>query len=222
MSKERIVFALSTVLAVTCVACSEDGTRQRQSGSGVLQDGQILQVLTTANRGEVEQAQVALTTSASGSVRDFAQMMITEHGDALARGAELERTTGLIPSDSVDNATFAQRSAETAGRLRGTGNPSFDVAYACSQTATHQDLIDEIDGTLLPSAVTPDLRTAVQNTRAVAVAHLAVAQALGVRLRAYDAGRGITDGTCTADGTVVGGNTGPSPGATSGSGGGVL
>ena len=83
MRKPTLLY-LATVLVL--FGCS---TYTPMSSSSVLggtpvSDSDIAAIVTTANQGEIDQANAALTKASSSAVRDFAQMMITDHTNALA------------------------------------------------------------------------------------------------------------------------------------------
>src|SRR4051812_30103146 len=95
--RQLIVFAF-----VTLTACSSDDTPTATTDSGTqsdssatdssndgttetLSDAQIVGVAMALNSGEVDQGKLAQMNATAASVKAFADMMVTDHSQALTR-----------------------------------------------------------------------------------------------------------------------------------------
>ena len=93
----------------------------------------------TALRGgqfEVEASRLALAKASSGMVRDFANLMITEHGQANRELENLARKKGIYTSTMLDPEHQAK--LEDLRRLDG---PEFDRRYQQMQIEAHDQAI---------------------------------------------------------------------------------
>src|SRR3954463_2537207 len=97
------------VLPLLLFGCAYDKTMASSSvlgaSSGSLTDPEIAAVVTTANQGEIDQANAVLNRVSADDVRSFAQMMITDHTAALTSANDLLSHKNMTP---LENATSRQ------------------------------------------------------------------------------------------------------------------
>jgi predicted outer membrane protein len=140
----------------------------------VLSDAQILHVTSTANQGEIEQGTIALERAQTESVDDFAQMMVSEHGAALADGSELAQQLGL-----AGNALSMQLQSESAAivaQLQLAEDAEFDAVYMNAQVAAHERVLGVLDDELIPDADDSALRDYLETLRTSVADHLEMAR----------------------------------------------
>jgi predicted outer membrane protein len=65
-----------------------------------LTDGEIATISKAANDGEIEHAKLAKTMAKDKKVKDFAAMMVKDHGDANKRQEALAKKEKIEPKDS--------------------------------------------------------------------------------------------------------------------------
>jgi putative membrane protein len=140
-----------------------------------LDDAEILGVLVTASRGEIQLAELASTRAASPEVREFATQMIRDHTTADGKVHAVE-SDDPVPSDL--SRSIEQQTAAEMSNLKIQADADFDVAYAESQAKLHQHLLDTIDGLLLPAARADDVRELIETLRPEIVGHLEEARRL--------------------------------------------
>jgi putative membrane protein len=146
------------------------------ASAATLSDEQILQVVHVANLGEVEQAKIAQQKAKNAKAKAFAGMMVKDHADADAKGAELAKKNKLTPSDSPISTTLKADSDKTVEQLKAQTGAEFDRAYMEAQVKAHQTVLDAIDSKLLPSAKNAELKTMLQGMRPKIEGHLKEAQ----------------------------------------------
>jgi len=146
--------------------------------AATLSDAQIFGVLAWESRGEINVANLAPTRASDPQVLAFAQMMITDHTQALNRGTALASTYGLTPAASPTSQSLDASAASTVATLTALSGPTFDRAYIQSQVDMHTTVLRLIDEQLLPSATLPQLRSELTTTRAAVVQHLGNAQTI--------------------------------------------
>jgi predicted outer membrane protein len=140
----------------------------------VLSDAQILHVTATANQGEIEQGTIALDRAQTESVDEFAQMMVSQHGAALADGSELAQQLGL-----AGNALSMQLQSESAAivaQLQLAEDAEFDAVYMNAQVAAHERVLGVLDDELIPDADDTALRDYLETLRTSVADHLEMAR----------------------------------------------
>jgi putative membrane protein len=141
-----------------------------------LTDAQILYITDTINSGEVDQATVAKQKAKSPAVKKFANQMIAQHKQAKQQGQTLAKQTKLDPTDSASAAEAARKGTQTLDSLRAADPESFDRVYMESQVTQHQDVLDDLDKHLIPSASNAKLKAELQKSRTMVDSHLTQAK----------------------------------------------
>jgi len=178
-----------------------DGGTQNDAGQ-VRTDGQIASIVSTANTGEVAQAQVALSKAEDAQVRDYAQHMITEHTAAEQRLTQLLTAAGITPQPSQVSTSLKADSDRVVQQLTATAaGPNFDSVYIQSQIAVHQKVLDLVDDELIPSAQNSTLQDELQATSDAVSKHLEDAEDIADTLDENAGGdAGAADGGEDGDG----------------------
>lgn len=142
----------------------------------------VLGTATTANAGEVQEANLALERATDARVRDFAQHMIDDHTAAtkLLLGSA-ETTADLANSQVKDLQQATQQSLDALAQLSGA---AFDRAYMDHQVAMHRFVLNDLDTRLIPSTRDSELRSALQQVRETVANHLRMAEELDTALAA--------------------------------------
>ncbi len=183
---KKNIYTIALLLAALPFAACRTGTTARVdnavaetsmastggTGTSTLTDADAGAVARTINDGEIQMAQVALTNASSQQVRDFAQMMITDHTSANQMltshgyGEIRNRVTEVL------NADVSRRMA----MLRGKTGADFDRAFIGAQIDMHQTALETLRSTLQPSAQERNLRETLNTMRTSVEMHLRQAQ----------------------------------------------
>ena len=147
-----------------------------------LTDAQILQITHTANAGEIAQAKLARDKSKDVRVKKLALMMLSDHSDADAKGADLAKKENLVLAESPVSSSVKSDGDATLDDLRSRSGREFDKAYVDAQVKEHQAVLDAIDDKLLPNAKDSDVRSFVSTLRPKLAEHLKHARMLQVDL----------------------------------------
>jgi putative membrane protein len=144
--------------------------------SATLSDGQIVGIVAVIDGAEVAAGKLALSRAANAATRQFALHMMTAHADmdaalmTVANGQNIAKAeSGLCEKLKGDNDAEAQT-------LASTKSSSFDSAYLEAQVKGHRDVLDLLDGKLIPMAQSPALKAALQEARGKVVEHLRMAK----------------------------------------------
>jgi putative membrane protein len=167
--KHRLI--LSLALVVPLAGCRSSSDRAR------LTDPEVAMVVRVANLGEVREGQLARDKVTDTAVRDFAQMMVTDH-TAASNKAEADLAGAGIPSeDSPLSRQIDANSGTATDSLRASAaGRDFDRAYMNRQVEAHRTILDVIDQTLVPNAHAKALKAVLADMRKTVQDHLTRAQ----------------------------------------------
>jgi putative membrane protein len=147
-----------------------------------LTDGEIVQVTSTANNGEIEMAQIAAKSATNADVKNFAAMMITQHRDMETKGKALATKAKITPADNDASTALKTDVASTVSNLKTQKGKDFDKAYMEAQVKAHRDVLNLFDNKLLPNAQNGDLKTLLTDARGHVASHLAKAEEIQGKL----------------------------------------
>lgn len=137
-----------------------------------LSDPEVAHVAVTANRIDVELARFAQSRTRHDAVRQFAATMIRDHTAVNTQAAALAGRLGVTPSDNAVSRSLLASAAEARAALEPLQGNAFDRAYLDREVAYHQAVLDALDGLLIPTTSTADLRKLLVEVRPAIAAHL--------------------------------------------------
>lgn len=147
-------------------------------GSAELLDGHIAHIAMAANTGDSLMGAWARPRAQSTAVREFAALMVRDHGASNNQARELAGRLGLTPvahdksRELSDDVTNEQRDlADDSGR-------DFDHGYIEHEVALHDRVLKALDDDLIPNADNAELRQLLTQARAVVASHLEMARAI--------------------------------------------
>lgn len=141
-------------------------------------DPQIVQIVQTANKIDIDQARLALRKSKDAQVKEFANQMISDHTNLEKAVADLATKLKVRPEASDTSKQLQQQAADEAKKLRRLSGSAFDKEYAAHEIAFHQAVIDAAGTTLIPDAKNAELKSALQGAAPLLQGHLQHAQEL--------------------------------------------
>jgi putative membrane protein len=115
-----LAVALSTSMGMACAATSNDFVDNAAAG-GI---------------AEIETSRLALEKSSSADIKEFANMMITDHSKANDELAALAKKNDI---EVPDTTTLVKQAKEKILEVR---DESFDAAYANNQVKAHEETIE--------------------------------------------------------------------------------
>jgi putative membrane protein len=141
-------------------------------------DPQIVQIVQTANKIDIDQAKLALQKSKNQQVKDFANQMISDHTSLQKSVADLAKKLNVTPQESDTSKQLKQQAADESKKLHGLSGSAFDKEYVSHEVAYHQAVIDAATKTLIPNAKNDELKSALQGAAPLLQGHLQHAQQL--------------------------------------------
>jgi len=145
-------------------------------------DPQIAAIVVTANQVDIDAGKLALSKAHSKDVKEFAQLMITDHGGVNKSATELVQKLRVTPEASPTSASLQKGGDDNEAALKKLKGSAFDRAYVDHEVAYHQAVLDAVDTTLIPSAQNAELKALLVKVRPAFVAHLEHAKTLQSKL----------------------------------------
>lgn len=177
MQRKNLLFA--AVLSFFTAACaSMTGTTSSMPNV----DGHIANIAMVANEGEAQQGTAAAARATSADVRSFAQMMVTDHTNALNAARDTASRNGIAPLENDTTRALRDGTPRVIANLDTYRGADYDRRYMDYQIALHQWLLNGLDTTLIPQASNAELKSLLQTQRGSVAAHLEQARAIRGRL----------------------------------------
>ena len=147
-------------------------------------DPQIAAIVVTANQVDIDAGKLAASRSQTSEVRDFAQLMVTDHSAVNASATQLVTKLKVTPESNATSRSLKDGGDKNLATLSKLSGHAFDQAYVDNEVTYHQAVLDAVDKTLIPSAKNADLKALLVKVRPAFVAHLEHAKKIQASLRA--------------------------------------
>jgi putative membrane protein len=141
------------------------------SAQGV-NDAQIASIVVTANTVDIDAGKLAQTTSTNAEVKKFAERMITDHTGVNKSAVDLVTKLKVTPEDNATSKSLKAGGDSNLANLKTLKGTAFDKAYIDNEVTYHQQVLDAVDKTLIPSAKNEELKALLVKVRPAFVAHL--------------------------------------------------
>jgi putative membrane protein len=147
--------SLCASLALLCIlpACS----LSERVMPGTMSDANVIAVMNTIDKSEMEAAQLAKQKAQSSEVRNYANHLIADHSAIMDKNRQLSSQTSLRPDPPALASTMNSTHQETMDQLRKLSGPDFDRAYMEYQVKMHEEAVSLVEKTS-SSADNPQLR----------------------------------------------------------------
>jgi putative membrane protein len=107
----------------------------------------VMGYLTTVDKGEVEAGELAQEKATNARVREYAKMMVTDHGRALKEAASVVDSAVLaapVGQPAVDAQALHEQAMNTL-HITSQG-AAFDSTYVAMMVSGHQDVLARLEG----------------------------------------------------------------------------
>jgi putative membrane protein len=141
-------------------------------------DAQIASIVVTANQVDIDAGTLAASRSTNSEVKAFAQLMVTDHTAVNNSAIVLAKKLNVTPQDNPTSQSLKAGGEKNRAHLKTLKGTAFDKAYVDQEVAYHQQVIDALDTTLIPSAANGELKALLIKVRPAFVAHLEHAKGL--------------------------------------------
>ena len=160
MKKSMIVFAAS-LLAIPAVAAAQAPN-----------DAQIAAIVVTANQVDIDAGKLAESHGSSAEVKSFGKQMVTDHTGVNKQATALVTKLKVTPQDNPTAQSLKSGGEKNVANLKSLKGAAFDKAYVDNEVTYHQQVIDALDKTLIPSASNAELKALLVKVRPAFVSHL--------------------------------------------------
>ena len=156
---------------ITVAACSIAFGSAAQTAGGP-NDAQIAAIVVTANQVDIDAGKLAESKSTNKDVKAFGKQMVTDHTGVNKSATELVTKLKVKPEDNPTAQSLKKGGQENVAHLKTLKGAAFDKAYVDHEVDYHQQVIDAMDKTLIPSAQNAELKALLVKVRPAFVAHL--------------------------------------------------
>jgi putative membrane protein len=168
-------------LSALVIATSLFAPAALASAQGI-NDAQIASIVVTANQVDIDAGNLAKSTSKNEEVKKFAQTMVTDHTGVNKSATDLVTKLKVTPQDNETSKSLQEGGQKNVTELKTLKGAAFDKAYIDHEVAYHQQVLDAIDKTLIPSAKNEELKALLVKVRPSFLAHLEHAKHLQATL----------------------------------------
>jgi len=168
MQSPTIIVAVVSMLLLPVAGSSAQGVN----------DAQIASIVVTANQVDIDAGKLAASRSTNGDVKGFARLMVTDHTGVNKSATDLAVRLKVTPQDNPTSQSLKADGDKNLAHLKTLKGAAFDKAYIDHEVAYHQQVIDALDKTLIPSAANAELKALLMKVRPAFVAHLEHAKRL--------------------------------------------
>lgn len=145
-------------------------------------DPQIAHIVVTANQVDIDAGKLAQSRAQSAQVKDFAQLMVTDHGSVNKSAVDLVTKLHVTPEPNGTSKSLQKGGDDNVAALKKLNGAAFDKAYVDHEVTYHQAVLDAVDNTLIPNAQNAELKALLVKVRPAFVAHLEHAKQLQASL----------------------------------------
>jgi len=164
------------VMATTFVAACAAASAQTPN------DAQIAAIVVTANQVDIDAGKLAESKASNPQVKAFGKQMVTDHTGVNKQATDLVTKLGVKPEDNPTAESLNSGGADNVKHLETLNGAAFDKAYVDHEVTYHQQVLDALDKTLVPSAKNEQLKALLVKVRPAFAAHLEHAKHLQTSL----------------------------------------
>jgi putative membrane protein len=168
-----------SALLVTGLLCFSATAARAQAPN----DAQIASIVVTANQVDIDAGKLAASMGSSPEVKKFGQQMVTDHTGVNKSAVALATKLKVKPEDNPTSQALKAGGEKNIANLKTLKGAAFDKAYIDNEVAYHQQVLDAVDKTLIPSAQNAELKALIEKVRPAFVAHLEHAKHLQSTLK---------------------------------------
>jgi putative membrane protein len=171
-NQRKALWAVATI----AFAVALHPARANAQGGGAPTDPQIVGIVEAANQIDINYAKLAMSKAKDKQVKDFAQLMITDHSAVQKAVRDLAAKLDVTPADSETSNSLKTQAQQITQKLRGLKGKEFEKAYVDNEVAYHQAVTNANKTVLIPNAQNAELKSALQGAEPLFEGHLLHAQ----------------------------------------------
>jgi putative membrane protein len=137
-----------------------------------LTDGEIAQILLTANSIDVGNGELAKDRATNADVKNFAQRMVNDHNDNNKKVQELLKKINLDLEDNKISQKLTADAGKALNDLKDLNKEDFDKRYIKAEIELHEQVIDLAESKLVPNVKNQELKSLLEKTHPILKSHL--------------------------------------------------
>lgn len=164
-----ITFVVASFLSIGILNATNENKQAKK-------DGEILEILIVVNNNEIAAAKEAIKKASTPAVKEYAQMLETQHEQNLAQTMDVVKTTGIKPVPSALSTSMKKDGKKELKKLQSLSNQDFENTYIEAMVKGHIMVIGIMDTNLLKNVSNESLKNHLMATRPHLEDHLKQAQ----------------------------------------------
>jgi putative membrane protein len=145
-------------------------------------DAEIANALMTAETEGMNLSVLGREKASNLQVKAFAEKMLSDHSMHNDKITVLVQENQLTPKETKSSMEMKSSSETKVEELKALTGNEFDKAFMTTQIEMHEDLLKEIDNTLIPNAQNGELIAFLNTTRTTIDGHLKEARNINASL----------------------------------------
>jgi putative membrane protein len=178
----RLENAMNTSVSILLGVIAFGGAAVATASDNAINDAQIAAIVVTANQVDIDAGKLAASRSEAARVKEFAQLMVTDHSGVNKSATELAAKLKVVPEANATSQSLKKGGDENLATLNKLSGAAFDRAYVAHEVVYHQAVLDALDKSLIPNAKNAELKALIVKVRPAFVAHLEHAKQLQASL----------------------------------------
>ena len=135
-------------------------------------DAQIAAIVVTANQVDINAGKLAESKAGTPDIKAFGKDMVTDHSAVNKQAEALAKKLKLTPESNPTSQSLKDEGAKNVASLRKLKGKAFDKAYIDHEVTYHEQVIDAIKTTLIPSAQNEELKALLEKGLPLFQGHL--------------------------------------------------
>lgn len=143
----------------------------------------VLATIAAIDADEILLSVIATNKKPNSDVKDFANMMIEQHGNNLTQIIAMTTKDHALPLTGGEAEKMLTAGKKEMVAIGGLEGKAFDMAYADAMVKGHQGALDLIDKHLIKTVKTEEVKQFLTDTRETVKHHLEDAKKLQAELK---------------------------------------
>jgi len=132
-----------------------------------LSDNQILGIAQTMQNANLAEASIAAERAQAPRVKEFAAKLSSDNKHLKERTQELAKSAKLTPAESPVSADLRVKASQELTSVELARPDEFDRAFIDAQVQENEEMLQLINGRLIPNASKPELKDELTRSKAV-------------------------------------------------------
>lgn len=155
---------------------------QKSGGQPAHDDSQIVEIVKVANDTDIKGGKMAQKKSKREDVKAYAKEMVKDHSAANEKLKKLDSKEKIKMTENDTSRGMKEMAKHTEAHLKSVKAEDFDREYMDSELTMHQEVLDSLDNSLIPSAKDESLKALLKDARQMVSEHLEKAKKISVAI----------------------------------------